>query len=72
MNRRCSERENPTGIETNNSTTEASGYYAIDVATGTYLVNAELAGYVFTPTTIQVWSGMVSPARPVVGRPDAT
>jgi hypothetical protein len=52
--------------------TGASGYYAIDVATGTYLVFAELPGYVFAPTTVQVWSGMVSAARPVVGRPDAT
>jgi len=52
--------------------TGASGYYAIDVATGTYLVFAELPGYVFAPTTVQVWSGMVSAARPVVGRPAAT
>lgn len=50
------------------TTSGASGYFALDVATGLYLVNAELPGNVFTPTTVQVWSGMVSAARPVVGR----
>jgi hypothetical protein len=49
------------------TTSGASGYYALDVATGLYLVNAELPGYVFTPATVQVWSGMVSAARPIVG-----
>jgi len=46
----------------------ASGYYALDVSTGLYLVSAEQPGYVFMPATVQVWSGMVSAARPVVGR----
>jgi hypothetical protein len=56
---------NEGGIFT--TTVGASGYYALDVATGLYLVNAELPGYVFTPTTVQVWSGMVSAAKPVTG-----
>jgi len=45
------------------------GYYAIDVSTGVYLVNAEAPGYVFTQTTVQAISGVVSAARPVVGTP---
>jgi hypothetical protein len=48
--------------------TDASGYYAMDVAAGTYLVNAERSGYDFTPTTAHVWTGVVSAARPIVGR----
>jgi hypothetical protein len=50
------------------TTSRASGYYSLDVATGLYLVSAEKPGYVFAPATVQVWSGMVSAARPVVGR----
>jgi uncharacterized membrane protein len=52
--------------------TDASGYYALDVATGIYLVNAEFPGYTFTPSTVQVWTGVVSAAKPVVGYPVAT
>ena len=48
--------------------TNPSGYYAMDVAAGTYLVNAERSGYEFAPTTAHVWTGVVSAARPVVGR----
>jgi hypothetical protein len=51
--------------------TGRSGYYALDVATGVYLVNAEFTNYVFAPTTVQVWTGAVSAARPVVGYPAA-
>jgi len=47
--------------------TNPAGYYAIDVATGVYLVNAEYPGYVFTQTSAQAVSGQVSAARPVVG-----
>ena len=47
--------------------TDASGIYAIDAATGVYLINAELSGYRFTPTTAHVWTGAVSAARPIVG-----
>ena len=49
--------------------TGSGGYYAIDVATGVYLVNAEAPGYVFTQTLVQATSGMVTAARPVVGTP---
>lgn len=49
--------------------TGSGGYYAIDVSTGVYLVNAEAPGYVFTQTTVQAISGAVSAARPVVGTP---
>jgi hypothetical protein len=48
--------------------TDAFGYYAMDVAAGTYLVNAERSGYEFAPTTAYVWTGVVSAARPLVGR----
>ena len=47
--------------------TGRDGYYAIDVATGVYLVNAELPGYTFTQTMVQALTGLVSAARPVVG-----
>jgi len=51
------------------TTTGPAGYYAIDVATGVYLVNAEFPGYVFTQTSVQAITGIVSAARPVVGTP---
>ena len=49
--------------------TNPAGYYAIDVATGVYLINAEFPGYVFTQTSGQATTGMVSAAKPVVGTP---
>ncbi len=49
--------------------TDLAGYYALDVATGFYLVNAEFQGYVFTQTSVQATTGLVSAARPVVGTP---
>jgi hypothetical protein len=49
--------------------TNPAGYYAIDVASGVYLVNAEFPGYVFTQTSVQATTGLVSAARPVVGTP---
>lgn len=49
--------------------TNPAGYYAIDVATGFYLVNAQFPGYVFTQTSVQAITGLVSAARPVVGTP---
>jgi hypothetical protein len=49
--------------------TGSGGYYAIDVATGVYLVNAEAPGYVFTQSLVQATNGVVTAARPVVGTP---
>ena len=49
--------------------TGSGGYYAIDVATGVYLVNAEAPGYVFTQSLVQATNGVVTVARPVVGTP---
>lgn len=43
------------------------GYYAIDVPTGIYLVNAEYPGYVFAPSSAHAITGTVSAARPIVG-----
>jgi hypothetical protein len=51
------------------TTTGPVGYYAIDVATGAYLVNAEYPGYVFTSVPAQAIAGTVSAARPIVGTP---
>jgi len=51
------------------TTTGPAGYYAIDVATGAYLVNAEYPGYVFTSVPAQAIAGTVSVARPIVGTP---
>lgn len=51
------------------TTTGQSGYYAIDVASGVYVISGQLAGYVFTQTTAQAVSGLVSAARPIVGTP---
>ena len=51
------------------TTTGPAGYYAIDVATGAYLVNAEYPGYVFTSVPAQAIAGIVSAARPIVGTP---
>jgi hypothetical protein len=49
--------------------TVSGGYYAIDVATGVYLVNAEAPGYLFTQSLVQATNGVVTAARPVVGIP---
>ncbi|MDQ1261881.1 MAG: hypothetical protein QG575_1062 [Euryarchaeota archaeon] len=49
--------------------TNPAGYYAIDVVTGVYLVNAEYPGHVFTQTSAQAVAGQVSAAKPVVGTP---
>jgi hypothetical protein len=49
--------------------TDSAGYYALDVATGVYLINAESPGYVFTQTTVQAITGLVSAAMPVIGTP---
>lgn len=51
--------------------TDARGYYALDLATGIYLVNAEFPGYTFAPSKAQVWTGVVSAAKPLVGYPAA-
>jgi len=49
--------------------TDIVGYYAIDVAAGAYLVNAQSPGYAFTQTQVRAIAGQVSAARPVVGAP---
>jgi len=51
------------------TTTVAFGYYGLNVATGIYLINAEMPGYVFTPSTAQVQTGIISAARTITGRP---
>jgi len=52
--------------------TGEGGYYAIDVASGVYVISARLEGYVFTQTTAQAVAGMVSAARPIVGTPSGS
>ena len=51
------------------TSTDESGYYALDVAAGQYAVNAQLPGYAFVPGQVQVVGGAVSAARPLVGSP---
>lgn len=49
------------------TTTDASGFYALDVATGFYMVSAEHQGYNFTQSSVQATVGLVSAARPLIG-----
>ncbi|MGA9097428.1 MAG: carboxypeptidase-like regulatory domain-containing protein [Methanotrichaceae archaeon] len=49
--------------------TNAFGYYGMDVATGTYIITAEKSGYRFTQSTANVWTGVVSAARDIIGSP---
>jgi hypothetical protein len=49
------------------TTTNALGYYGMDVPTGTYTVTAEAEGFGFTTSTARVWSGTVSVAGVLVG-----
>ncbi len=49
------------------TTTDAAGYYGLDVAAGFYAVNAEHPDYAFTSSQVQASAGMVSAARPLVG-----
>lgn len=49
--------------------TDAFGYYGMDVATGSYIIIVEKPGYSFTQTTANVWAGVVSAARTIVGYP---
>lgn len=51
------------------STTNALGYYGINLPSGVYLVTAEIAGYSFTQSVARVVSGIASAAPDVVGYP---
>ncbi len=47
--------------------TDSFGYYGMDVATGSYLIAAEKQGYSFTQSTANVWAGVISAARTIIG-----
>ncbi len=49
--------------------TNAFGYYGMDVATGSYLITAEKPGYGFTQVPANVWIGVISAARTIIGYP---
>ena len=49
------------------TTTNALGYYGMDVPTGTYTLTAEADGFGFTTSTARVWTGTVSVAGVLVG-----
>lgn len=51
------------------TTTNARGYYGMNLPSGTYAVTAELGGFSFTQATGRVWTGTVSAAGTVVGYP---
>jgi len=51
--------------------TDAFGYYGMDVATGSYIITAEKPGYRFTQSAANVWAGVVSAARDIVGYPSS-
>jgi len=51
------------------STTNAFGYYGMDVPSGIYSVTAEVEGFTFSPSAARVWAGTVSAAGILVGYP---
>ena len=44
-------------------------YHALDVAAGGYGISAEHPGYAFTSGQVEALAGLISVARPLVGRP---
>jgi len=50
-----------------NAATNATGYYGMNVTPGNYTITAELSGYSFTSSTVQVWGGTVSMVPRITG-----
>jgi uncharacterized membrane protein len=50
-----------------NTATNATGYYGMNVTPGNYTITAELSGYSFTSSTVQVWGGAASIAPRITG-----
>lgn len=52
-----------------NTTTNATGYYGVDVPPGNYTITAELPGYSFTSSNAQVLTGTITAAQNIIGYP---
>ena len=50
-----------------NTASNATGYYGMNVTPGNYTITAELSGYSFTSSTVQVWGGAASIAPRITG-----
>lgn len=50
-----------------NTATNATGYYDMNTTPGNYTITAELSGYSFTSSTVQVWGGAVSMVPRITG-----
>lgn len=50
-----------------NTATNGTGYYGMNVTPGNYTITAELSGYSFTSSTVQVWGGAVSMVPRITG-----
>lgn len=50
-----------------NTATNDTGYYGMNVTPGNYTITADLSGYSFTSSTVQVWGGAVSMAPRITG-----
>jgi len=50
-------------------TTNAFGYYGMDLPSGTYAITASRPGYQFTTSAARVWTGTISAARLIIGYP---
>jgi hypothetical protein len=51
------------------TTTNALGFYGMDVPSGVYLVTAQFPGYSFTQSQARIWLGIASAARDIIGYP---
>ena len=47
--------------------TNATGYYGMNVTPGNYTITAELSGYSFTSSPVQVWGGAVTMVPRITG-----
>jgi len=58
--------------QANSTTTNATGYYGMSVPLGNYTITAELSGYSFTSSTVQIQTGNVSIAQRITGYTTST
>ncbi len=52
-----------------NTTTNATGYYALNIPSGNYTIMAELPGYSFTSSSAQIQNGTMFIAQNITGYP---
>lgn len=60
------------GEFTNTTTTNATGYYALNRPSGNYTIMAELSGYSFTSSTARVQNDTIFIAQNITGYPAST